>query len=215
MGIYEQLATRFYKGELPREGQSVRPVAGGRTAPLDLPDPCASVALLRLSDMFLQQWEEPVDWSSASREQVRLDVLMVLARSAYENKSVNHAVAAVEGLDVFLEELCVGRGAAWSHPVDVAWRLIRLSLFEAYLGEEIDPGIRRLLAGAVVQHACWLRRDLNTSGASGVAENLVKASALVVAGVATLLKVRTAPIGIWTGWLQAPSRLLWKLASTP
>ena len=65
--------------------------------------------------------------------------------------------------------------------VDVAWRLIRFSILEAYLGEEIDPGIRRLLAGAVQQHASWLHHHLMTSSSSDLSENMVKASALVVA----------------------------------
>ena len=138
--------------------------------------------LSRLSDMLLLQCGEPVDWAHASHEQVRLDSLMVFARSAYENHSVRHAVAAVDGLDAFMVGLRVGRGPAWSSPTDVAWRLIRFSLFEAYLGEEIDPGIRRLMAGAVEQHASWLHHQLMTSASSDLSENVVKASALVVSG---------------------------------
>ena len=101
MSAYERLAARLYRGGTPMEGQPVQALVGGRTAPLDLPLPCASPALSRLSDMLLLQCGEPVEWAHASREQVRLDSLMVFARSAYENHSVRHAVAAVDGLDAF------------------------------------------------------------------------------------------------------------------
>ena len=51
-----------------------------------------------------------MEWMHALREQIRLDSLMVFARSAYRNNSVRHAVAAVDGLDAFLVGVSFG---AW------------------------------------------------------------------------------------------------------
>ena len=182
MSLVDRFVSRFKTSPLPDAGAPFRAESGGRIVPILLPQPACSDELMNRADAALKRLAQGVAWTNPQRSDGRLDALMLLGLSARENGCEAHGIAAVTGLDEFFAASRVGEGSAWEHSSDVAWRVMRLSLLLAYLPEEIDPGLRRLMAGAVHQHALWLQDALSKTPAQHPRRIVLQAAGLVVAG---------------------------------
>ena len=183
MRLLTKISNRLMAPRRAESGLPIRAVNTGKASPLLLPVPLPSRSLMDAGDRALEAAARRTQDPLAERESGRLDSLILLALSARENACEAHGIAAVAELDGVLASMVVGDGATWEHSSDVAWRLMRFSLFLAYLPEEVDPGLRRLLAGAVAQHAAWLEDALADTPSQHWRRRVLQSSALVVAGL--------------------------------
>ncbi|MEC7241802.1 MAG: hypothetical protein VXW32_11240 [Myxococcota bacterium] len=183
MGLFSRISNKLAPPRRSEAGVPIQAVTSGRAAPLLLPLASPSTALMAVGDATLASVARRASNPVNSREDARLASLVALALSARENACEAHGIAAVAELDAVLASLVVDEGLAWEHSSDVAWRLMRLSLLLAYLPEEIDPGMRRLIAGAAEQHAVWLEDASLETPTRFHRRRVLQSAALVVAGL--------------------------------
>ncbi|MCB9795714.1 MAG: hypothetical protein H6741_23720 [Alphaproteobacteria bacterium] len=68
--------------------------------------------------------------------------------------------AACERLGGWLVRDVPGVGPDWAHPSDAGLRLLHWALLAAWLGEGVDPDLRRRMAGSACAHAACLSAEL-------------------------------------------------------
>jgi len=119
---------------------------------------------------------------AAARELHAHQWFSTLARAGHETGDRALARAASDALGEWLLQDVPGHGVAWAHASDAAARLMHWALGAGWLGDELDPDLRRRMAGSVPAHAAWLERGLSLS--EGDHKLVFQAAGLVVAGLA-------------------------------
>ncbi len=104
-----------------------------------------------------------------------------LARAAHETGNRAHSKAASRALGDWLLQDVPGRGVAWVHSSDAAVRLIHWALGTGWLGEDLDPDLRRRIAGSAEAHGEWVYSGLNLARPDH--RLVMHAAGLVVAGL--------------------------------
>ena len=123
----------------------------------------------------------PHAWAAARRLH-RHQWFSTLARARRETGEATLALGATGALGEWIIQDVPGRGVAWVHAGDAAARLVHWALGAGWLGDELDPDLRRRLAGSVLPHAEWLLASLSLRAAD--LRLLDQAVGLVVAGLA-------------------------------
>ena len=121
-------------------------------------------------------------WAEA-RSAHRQEIAVVLARCWRESGREDFANGAIEALESWLAYDRSEVGVGWIHSSDLAVRVMRWGLISGWLREEIDPGLERLIAGAVLNHARSLEARLSLLSGDEDHRLVVQASGLVVAGL--------------------------------
>ena len=121
-------------------------------------------------------------WLEA-RKAGRQELAFLLARCGADTGNSDYLDGACRAIDGWLDHDRCNVGIGWVHTTDVAVRVIRWGLILGWVSDEIDPSLRRRLAGAVSNHAEFLKSKLSLTPGDEDHRLLVQASGLVVAGL--------------------------------
>jgi hypothetical protein len=186
-------------------GEQARPVDGGfGVAPTDGWSQPGWSGATALGDACLSALSE-MDWSKCpvsgavlpkgdsetldgagwidARKASRQELAFLLARCGADTGNTDYLDGACRAIDSWLDYDRCNVGIGWVHTTDVAVRVIRWGLILGWVSDEIDPSLRRRLAGAVKNHAEFLKSKLSLSPGDEDHRLLVQAVGLVVAGL--------------------------------
>jgi len=121
-------------------------------------------------------------WVEARRAG-RQELAFILARCGADTGDERYLDGACRAIDGWLDYDRLNVGIGWVHTTDVAVRVIRWGLILGWVSDEMDPGLRRRLAGAVKNHAELLKSRLSLTPGDEDHRLMVQASGLVVAGL--------------------------------